>query len=154
LPPPGRRQRPLRQQQRRAGNPPRPEHARRRRGVARTSPVTASARGRTTSPARRLPGVRRPAYLTAPAPWIRFIPPQGGPMRYEGRSIAVWAALAGLALTRSSAHAADVEPLLERIKAVGGEGKGNEQAGKAWRELAGHGPDALPAILAGFDGAG
>lgn len=64
----------------------------------------------------------------------------------------VWPVLLGLGLL--VAPAAEVEPLLDRIKAVGGEGKGNDDAGKAWRELAQHGPKTLPAILAGFDGAG
>jgi hypothetical protein len=76
-------------------------------------------------------------------------------MQHHTRGKTVWPALVGLALlAASAAHAADVEPLLARIKAVGGEGKGNDEAGKAWRELAKHGPDALPDIFASFDGAG
>lgn len=51
------------------------------------------------------------------------------------------------------AVAADAGPLLARIKAVKGEGEGNEAAGKAWRELVALGPDALPAILTAFDDA-
>jgi hypothetical protein len=51
------------------------------------------------------------------------------------------------------ATAADTGPLLARIKAVGGEGVGAVEAGRAWRELVALGPDALPAIFAAFDGA-
>jgi hypothetical protein len=51
------------------------------------------------------------------------------------------------------AAAAEAGPLLARIKAVGGEGAGNEEAARAWRQLVALGPDALPDILAGFDGA-
>jgi hypothetical protein len=75
-------------------------------------------------------------------------------MRHQNRGKTLWPALVGLALLASAAPAADVEPLLSRIKSVGGEGKGNDDAGQAWRELATRGPDALPAIFAGFDGAG
>ncbi len=52
-----------------------------------------------------------------------------------------------------SASAADPGPLLARIKAVGAEGAGNAEAGRAWRELVALGPDALPAILTAFDDA-
>ncbi len=52
-----------------------------------------------------------------------------------------------------AAHAADVAPLIARIKAVGKEGKGNTDAGKAWRELVKEGPAALPEVLAGLDDA-
>src|SRR5690242_1954530 len=48
---------------------------------------------------------------------------------------------------------ADAGPLLARIKAVGPEGEGNAEAGRAWRDLVALGPDALPAILTAFDGA-
>lgn len=72
-------------------------------------------------------------------------------MQHRTRFGTIWPALVGLALFTASAQAADVGPLLSRIKAVGGEGKGNEDAGKAWRELAQQGPEALPAILSGFD---
>src|SRR5262249_60567965 len=43
--------------------------------------------------------------------------------------------------------------LLARIKKVEAEGSGNVEAAKAWRELVALGPDALPAVLGGFDGA-
>jgi hypothetical protein len=47
----------------------------------------------------------------------------------------------------------DITALLDQIKKVGREGAGNVQASKAWKELSRCGPEALPAILAGFDGA-
>ena len=49
--------------------------------------------------------------------------------------------------------AADTERLLDRIKAVGAEGAGNVEAGKAWRELVRLGPEALLDILLAFDNA-
>src|SRR5207245_2352498 len=58
----------------------------------------------------------------------------------------------GLTLT-APAGAADTAALLARIRAVGREGAGNAEAGAAWRELVRLGPDALPAVLAGMDGA-
>ena len=61
--------------------------------------------------------------------------------------------LCGLAIMLASgipAAAADVAPLIARIKAVGKEGKGNLDASKAWRELIKEGPAALPDILAGL----
>src|SRR5438128_2695429 len=51
------------------------------------------------------------------------------------------------------AVAADAAPLLARIQAVGSEGSGHDEAAKAWRALVALGPDALPAILSGFDNA-
>jgi hypothetical protein len=45
----------------------------------------------------------------------------------------------------------DVKALLATIKAVGSAGAGNPAAAKAWEALVRLGPDALPAILAGFD---
>jgi hypothetical protein len=47
--------------------------------------------------------------------------------------------------------AADSKSLLDRIRAVGGEGAGNVEAGKAWRELVQLGPDVLLDILQAFD---
>src|SRR5437879_1755004 len=47
----------------------------------------------------------------------------------------------------------NVESSLSRIKAVGRGGAGNIQASVAWKELVRLGPESLPAILAGFDGA-
>jgi hypothetical protein len=41
--------------------------------------------------------------------------------------------------------------LIAAIRAVGREGAGNAEAGRAWRELVHLGPTALPAILAAFD---
>jgi hypothetical protein len=72
--------------------------------------------------------------------------PTGSTRRLAG------ALLLALAATPYSL-AADAGPLLARIKAVGGEGDGNVEAGRAWRELVALGPDALPAILSAFDGA-
>jgi len=48
---------------------------------------------------------------------------------------------------------AEATSLLATIKAVGREGSGNVEAGKAWRELVRLGPAALPAVLAAFDDA-
>lgn len=59
------------------------------------------------------------------------------------------AALAGPAW----AGAAALEEPLARIRAVGREGAGNEEARKAWQEVAAAKPDALPKILAAMDGA-
>ncbi len=49
--------------------------------------------------------------------------------------------------------ASDISTLLAQIKAVGREGAGNIQAGKAWRELARCSPQSLPTILAALDDA-
>ncbi|MGO8747323.1 MAG: hypothetical protein ACLQNE_15160 [Thermoguttaceae bacterium] len=48
----------------------------------------------------------------------------------------------------------EVEPLLRTLRAVGPYGKGDQDAARAWRELARLGPIQLPTILAGMDGAG
>jgi hypothetical protein len=61
--------------------------------------------------------------------------------------------IALIAATVAYMPAADVAPLLSRIKAVGKEGKGNADASAAWRELVKEGPDALPNILAALDDA-
>ena len=66
--------------------------------------------------------------------------PKGSTRRLAG------ALLLALAAT-PCAVAADAGPLLAHIKAVGPEGDGNAEAGRAWRELVALGPDALPAIL-------
>jgi hypothetical protein len=68
-------------------------------------------------------------------------------------TVGFWA-LVLLAWGARAAAAEDVGPLIARIKAVGSEGAGNAEASAAWRELAERGPDALPTILAGLDGAG
>lgn len=55
-----------------------------------------------------------------------------------------------------SSHAAagsDLAPLLTRIKAVAGEGKGNTEASAAMKELVKRGPEALPEILSAIDDA-
>lgn len=49
--------------------------------------------------------------------------------------------------------AQEVQSLLLRIKAVGKEGVGNVEAGKAWKELVAHGPSVMPDVLAGMDDA-
>ncbi len=66
-----------------------------------------------------------------------------------------WWGLAALvvALASPAARAADTAALVKQIRAVGSEGQGNTDAAKAWKELAASGPEALPAILAGMDGA-
>ena len=62
-------------------------------------------------------------------------------------------AILAVALALPPARAADTAALLKQIRAVGVEGKGGDEAAKAWKELAASGPEALPAILAGMDGA-
>jgi hypothetical protein len=49
--------------------------------------------------------------------------------------------------------AADVQPLLTRIKSIGKEGAGNVEAAKALRELTNNGPEVLTDILAAMKGA-
>src|SRR4051794_16354282 len=49
--------------------------------------------------------------------------------------------------------AQEVPSLLLRLKAVGKEGAGHLEARKAWKELAGKGPEVLPEVLAGLDDA-
>jgi len=66
--------------------------------------------------------------------------------------------LAALALSWSIVNASarggsDVGTILTQIKAVGREGSGNVEAGKAWKELSRCEPNALPTILSAFDGA-
>jgi len=51
------------------------------------------------------------------------------------------------------AHAAELDSALAAIKAVQREGAGNEQAAARWKELVNAGPEAVTAILQGFDGA-
>src|SRR5207253_914475 len=62
------------------------------------------------------------------------------------------AALAVLGLAAVAA-AADVAPLLARIKADGKEGAGNVEAARAWKELVRRGPDLLLDVLAALDDA-
>jgi hypothetical protein len=62
--------------------------------------------------------------------------------------------LVGLTATCFAAGAGtEAGPLLKRIKAVGGEGAGNAEAGRAWRELVQLGPGALLETLAALDDA-
>src|SRR5713101_2606420 len=58
-----------------------------------------------------------------------------------------------LAAFAAAAPAAETDALLKTIKSVKREGVGAADAGKAWAELVKQGPDALPAILAAYDGA-
>jgi hypothetical protein len=58
----------------------------------------------------------------------------------------------GLALAAPAAGA-DTAALLATVRAVGREGAGNPEASAAWKELVRLGPEALPAVLAGMDGA-
>src|SRR5438477_6048042 len=51
------------------------------------------------------------------------------------------------------APAAELTPLLTKVKAVGPNGAGSAEAAAAWRELSHQGPDALPALLAALDDA-
>jgi len=49
---------------------------------------------------------------------------------------------------------AEIEPLLEKLRAVGPEGRGHREAARAWAELVeNRGAGQLPAILRGLDGA-
>lgn len=65
--------------------------------------------------------------------------------------------VAALAITAARAwgadRSADVGGLLERLRAVGPEGVGNEAAAAAWRELAARPADEIPLLLGGIDGA-
>lgn len=61
--------------------------------------------------------------------------------------------LVGVLVLVLSANSGDVSPLINRIKTVGKEGKGNADAAKAWRELAKEGPDAIFDILIALKGA-
>jgi hypothetical protein len=47
----------------------------------------------------------------------------------------------------------DLASSLAKLKAVAPEGKGNEEAARAWREVVSRGPEALLPALAAFDGA-
>src|SRR5262245_4614183 len=58
------------------------------------------------------------------------------------------ATLASLLLLPALTFAADIEPLLKQIKAVGREGAGNAEARAAWKELVQIGPSALLPTLA------
>ncbi len=55
-----------------------------------------------------------------------------------------------LLLSIAPLSAEEVPSLLLRLKAVGKEGSGNAEARKAWKELAGKGPEVLPQVLAGL----
>src|SRR5215468_6549489 len=68
----------------------------------------------------------------------------------HGRT-AAFAALLALASAAPLHAADDVKALLAAVKAVRSEGAGNPAASAASRALARLGPEALPAILGGFD---
>jgi hypothetical protein len=51
----------------------------------------------------------------------------------------------------SAAPAGEVAALLSRIKGVGREGAGNEDAARAWKQLTQKGPGVLPDVLAAMD---
>jgi hypothetical protein len=53
----------------------------------------------------------------------------------------------------SFATAADIEQQIRAIRAVAPEGRGNQEASAAWRELVRHKAESLPEILAAFDDA-
>jgi hypothetical protein len=63
----------------------------------------------------------------------------------------IWITALGLLLWGVGPLLAEVEPLLARIKAVGREGAGNEQAAQAWKQLTGQGPEVLDDILSAMD---
>ena len=72
----------------------------------------------------------------------------------RARALALAATLAALALVGSpDGRAAEAAPLLARLRAVGGEGAGNPDAAKAWKDLTALGPAALPETLAALRGA-
>jgi hypothetical protein len=60
--------------------------------------------------------------------------------------------IVALALAKPAA-AADLDALVQRIKAVGPEGAGNAEAAAAWKELSRLRPDDLPKLLTALDGA-
>ncbi len=62
-----------------------------------------------------------------------------------------FALLVALASAVPLRAADDVASFVATIKAVGKEGAGNPAAAGAWKSLQRYGPDALPALLAGFD---
>jgi hypothetical protein len=68
---------------------------------------------------------------------------------FRGRAAGAVAAVLGMALAAPAADA-----LLERLRSVGREGAGNAEAARAWKEVSARGPEALPEVLAGMDGAG
>src|SRR5262245_53541525 len=53
----------------------------------------------------------------------------------------------------SAAGAADIDQHVGAIRAVAAEGRGNQEAALAWRELVRQKAQALPEILAAFDDA-
>jgi hypothetical protein len=69
----------------------------------------------------------------------------------RGHCTATITSLLLLAAWMNPLHAATPRELLDRIKAVGSEGKGNTTAQKAWRELVEIGPPALLPMLKEFD---
>ena len=56
-----------------------------------------------------------------------------------------------LAGPASAAPTPEVTALLSRIKGVGREGAGNEDAARAWKALVRQGPGVLPDVLAAMD---
>ncbi|HEY1376053.1 MAG TPA: hypothetical protein VGF55_04635 [Gemmataceae bacterium] len=64
-----------------------------------------------------------------------------------------FASLAAALIVVSAADAADVAAIVRTIKAVGPEGAGNPEAGRAWRELSRLPAADLPQLLAALDGA-
>jgi hypothetical protein len=66
---------------------------------------------------------------------------------------AFWIPSAALLLLPALADEGEIGRVVSQIRAVGREGQGNVQAARAWRTLARQSAEALPEILAGFDGA-
>ncbi|NUQ61710.1 MAG: hypothetical protein HUU20_04425 [Pirellulales bacterium] len=69
-------------------------------------------------------------------------------------SISTVILIAGLASTAAQAADSDVATRLADLRAVGPEAAGHREAAAAWQGIAAESPAALPAILAGMDGAG
>ncbi|MFN8858422.1 MAG: hypothetical protein ACK50P_22825 [Planctomycetaceae bacterium] len=61
--------------------------------------------------------------------------------------------VAGLTTGVMDARGAETAPLIEAVRSVDAEGKGARAAAQAFQKLAQEGPDAIPGLLKGLDGA-
>lgn len=75
-------------------------------------------------------------------------------MRATFRALIRGAALASVLSFVASAGAADLASALKAFDAVGPQGKGNQEAAKAWNEVSQLSPGEIPAILSSMDQAG
>ena len=93
-------------------------------------------------------GVRRPRHLARLHRTLREIGMQ--PRRLAGMGLLIWTLICGIVTAQSES----IAPLVETLRKVEREGKGNRAGHSAWAELTAQaGADQLPAILAGLDGA-